>query len=244
MCLAMTFGWIGTWLWVLTSIHKARCAWIVHRAWLPIGAISELPRAADSVQARGLGRPAPRLESICESSAIKYESPRAAPDLGIPARQYPSTAFALALAAGLLVILAGLVTAAVGAIFTFFLFGVGAILGLVGVLWGVLLIICAMRLKSTPNQHITLGVAIVVLSFLSFFGAAGGFALGFLLGLIGGMMAVAWSPPAPSDMSATAMPGATRIPVSAGSGSTKFCPSCGAPVEAGAKFCRNCDKSL
>ena len=40
---------------------------------------------------------------------------------------YPTTAFTLSLMAGVFVILGGLILAAIGAIFTFFAFGIGAI---------------------------------------------------------------------------------------------------------------------
>ncbi len=163
--------------------------------------------------------------------------------MGATANQYPSAAFGLTIAAAVLIILSGLVIAAVGAFLTFFLFGVGAVFGLVGVLWGVLLIVCAVRLRSNPQQHTMLGVAIVLLSIFSFFGAAGGFGLGFLLGLIGGIMALVWNPGVSMSVNVTAS-SAANIPVSASSGSTRFCPNCGAPVEAGAKFCRSCGKVL
>lgn len=108
--------------------------------------------------------------------------------------QKPTAAFVLTLIGGVIIILTGLVVAAVGAIFTFFIGGIGGVFGLVGVLWGVLMIVSAVMLNNNPASHTTWGVLIIIFSVLSWFGSFGGFFIGFLLGLIGGVLAVAWHP--------------------------------------------------
>jgi hypothetical protein len=53
-------------------------------------------------------------------------------------------------------------------------------------------------LKSKPEQHSTWGVLIVLFSVLSMLGGAmGGFGLGLVLGLIGGILAITWKPTQP-----------------------------------------------
>jgi hypothetical protein len=165
--------------------------------------------------------------------------------MGTPPEESPSAAFGLALAGGIIVILAGLVVAALGAAVTFFLAGIGGIFGLIGVFWGIMIIIFANLLRSRPEQHAGYGAAIIVFALLSWFGSFGGFAIGFILALIGGILAILWKPGGVS-VNVTMASGTFQSEGSfaQASVSTKFCPSCGAPVEAGATFCRNCGKSL
>jgi len=162
-------------------------------------------------------------------------------------REYPGAAFGLALAGGIIIILAGLLVAAVGAILTFFIAGLGGLFGLVGVFWGILIVVFASMLRSRPQQHVTWGILIIIMSLLSWFGSFGGFFLGFILALVGGIMALIWKPSmsssgfqAPPPSSWSAMPGAPG----AATGSVSFCPNCGAAVEAGAKFCKACGKAI
>jgi hypothetical protein len=156
---------------------------------------------------------------------------------------YPSAAFALSLVAGIFVLLGGLVVAAIGAIFTFFLFGIGAIIGIFGIIWGVIIIVGANNLRAHPEQHVTWGVIILVFSLISWFGGLGGFLIGFLLGLIGGILALMWQPP-------QKMATPTYVPPSQPSSTTstaqanRYCPNCGAPVQQNAIFCPHCGNQL
>jgi uncharacterized protein DUF6114/zinc ribbon protein len=157
----------------------------------------------------------------------------------------PSAAFGLTLAGGILILLVGLFVSVIGAALTFFMAGVGGLFGLLGVVWGVLLIVCAFMLRSNPQNHVTLGVAIILLSLFSWVGAFGGFLIGFVLALIGGILALIWSPTLPSP-SGTFGSGSTvtMVPPPPPAGAARFCPSCGSPVEAGQRFCRSCGKPL
>lgn len=107
----------------------------------------------------------------------------------------PYLAYLLSLIGGIFVLLAGLALMLLGAVLTFFAFGIGAIFGVVGVVWGLLIIFCAFMLRSHPHQHFIWGILIVLFSLLSWVGGLGGFAIGFLLALIGGVMGILWSAP-------------------------------------------------
>jgi hypothetical protein len=68
-------------------------------------------------------------------------------------------------------------------------------LGVLGLIFGIIVIISAVMLNSKPEQHSTWGILIIVFSVLSIFGSAmGGFGIGLILGLIGGILAVTWKP--------------------------------------------------
>ena len=168
--------------------------------------------------------------------------------LDFMSENYPSAAFILSLIAGLFVILGGLVVAAVAAAFTFFAYGIGAIVGLFGIIWGVIILVGAFNLRSNPRSHGTWGAIILVFSLISWFGAFGGFLIGFLLGLIGGIMAITWEPaqlqpqPVPTYSAPTYSPPPTYAQPS--NQAARFCPNCGAPVDATATFCPHCGKQL
>jgi hypothetical protein len=69
--------------------------------------------------------------------------------------------------------------------------------GLVGLIFGVIVIVSAVMLNTRPQEHTTWGVLVIIFSVLSIFGSAmGGFGVGLILGIIGGVLALAWKPPA------------------------------------------------
>ncbi len=73
-------------------------------------------------------------------------------------------------------------------------FGFG-LMGILGLVFGVIVIISALMLNSRPHEHKTWGILILVFSVLSIFGSMmGGFGIGVLLGLIGGILAITWKP--------------------------------------------------
>ncbi len=68
-------------------------------------------------------------------------------------------------------------------------------LGVLGLIFGLIVIISALMLNNKPEQHSTWGTLIIVFSVLSVFGSAmGGFGIGLVLGLIGGVLAITWKP--------------------------------------------------
>ncbi len=154
---------------------------------------------------------------------------------------YPTAAFTLSLIAGIFVLLGGLIVAAIGAIFTFFAFGVGAIIGIFGLIWGIIIIVGANNLRAHPEQHVTWGVIILVFSLISWVGAVGGLLIGFLLGIIGGILAISWQPPQTAAAPTYTPPSPPSMPTMQ---ATRYCPNCGAPVQPNTAFCPNCGKPL
>ncbi|MCW4011171.1 MAG: DUF6114 domain-containing protein [Candidatus Bathyarchaeota archaeon] len=153
-----------------------------------------------------------------------------------PSESYPNTAYILSLIGGIFIILAGIFLSVVGAVFTLFLGGAGAIAGLLGIVWGVIILVAAFNLRSNPSQHVTWGVIILVFSLISWWGAAGGFFIGFLLALIGGIFAIIWSPPrqkAPQAYAAAPTPQTTR-----------YCTNCGRSIPFDVNYCPYCGKEL
>jgi hypothetical protein len=74
-------------------------------------------------------------------------------------------------------------------------FGFG-MFGILGLIFGIIVIISAFMLNSKPQEHSTWGILIVMFSVLSIFGGTmGGFGVGLILGLIGGILGITWKPP-------------------------------------------------
>jgi hypothetical protein len=116
----------------------------------------------------------------------------------------PTAAFVLSLLAAIFIILGGLVYAVIfsiiGGIFDIFGFGgLGSlitILGVLGIVWGFLVLVGAIMMSSEDKGRVRMGsVLVLVFSILSWFGAVGGFFIGFLLGLIGSILGLTWNPP-------------------------------------------------
>jgi hypothetical protein len=149
----------------------------------------------------------------------------------------------LTLIGGIFVLLAGIAIAIVGAAFTFFMFGIGAIFGVFGIVWGIIIIFSAYNLRSNPSHHITWGTIILVFAFISWWGSIGGFFIGFLLTLIGGILALVWAPPRGSGeyVSVYGPPPPQPAPSATG---TRYCPNCGRSIALDAKYCSYCGKEL
>ena len=128
-------------------------------------------------------------------------------------------------------------------------------LGIVGVVFGIIMIVGAVMMYSNPASHKMWGVIVLVLSILSWIVAFGGFFIGFLLGLIGGILAIVFKP----SMAPGMMPGQQMGSMPMGSmGSTgpmgtgqpmpgqmgTFCKNCGASIPAGATRCPSCGASV
>lgn len=71
--------------------------------------------------------------------------------------------------------------------------GIVGVMGAVGLVCGVIVLVSAIALLNNSSQPRTLGVLILVFSVLSFLGL-GGFVLGAILGIIGGILALRWKP--------------------------------------------------
>lgn len=74
-----------------------------------------------------------------------------------------------------------------------FVSGITAFVGAIGLISGAMVIISGVMLRSNPGQRTLWGTLVVVFSCLSFFGF-GGFIIGAILGIIGGIMSLTWKP--------------------------------------------------
>ncbi len=73
-------------------------------------------------------------------------------------------------------------------------FGFG-LMGILGLVFGIIVIVSALMLNNRPKEHKTWGILILVFSVLSVFGSImGGFGIGLLLGIVGGILAITWKP--------------------------------------------------
>jgi|SRR3972149_1167530 len=123
----------------------------------------------------------------------------------------PTTAFVLSLVGGVFILLGGGMMPTIGSFGFGGMMGFGGMggmmghpgygmmgwagFGLLGLVLGAIVVISAIMLNSKPQEHATWGTLIVLFSVLSIFGGAmGGFGVGIILGLIGGVLALTWKP--------------------------------------------------
>ena len=108
-----------------------------------------------------------------------------------------------------------------------------------------------------PEHRVLAGVMLIVFSILSLISFWGGFGIGFIATLIGGILAIAWRPgpkyigyqpvfPAgygyPGPMAPPAYPPAP--PPAAAPLIQRVCLKCGRSVDLQAKFCSHCGNTL
>src|SRR3989442_7800331 len=108
----------------------------------------------------------------------------------------PTAAMVLSLIGGLFVIFGGAALAFAGSLIgSLNVAGAGSAssttlaLGIVGVIMGIIMVVGGFMLYSKPASAKMWGVIVLVLSIISWVTAAGGLFIGFLLGLIGGILA-------------------------------------------------------
>ena len=130
----------------------------------------------------------------------------------------PTAAFVLSLIAGIFILLGGGMMSMLGSIMGSYGFGMMrgyggfggmmgfgrfplmgtafGVLGILGIIFGAIVFVSAIMLSKKPTEHTTWGTIIVVFSVLSIFGSAmGGFGVGLILGLIGGVLGITWKAP-------------------------------------------------
>lgn len=78
-------------------------------------------------------------------------------------------------------------------------------LGLLGIVNGLLVIVFGVMLYVRPQQHIIWGVLVLILSIVSWFTTLGGFFLGLILALIGGILGIVFKPSPPPMMAPAPM---------------------------------------
>lgn len=110
------------------------------------------------------------------------------------AEDKPTAAFVLSLIAAIFILLNGLVVAAIGGILALIFPEVGIALIALGLVFGVVVLIGAIMLYAQPQQHVIWGILVLLFSIFSLV-IGGGFIIGFILGLVGGILALVWKPP-------------------------------------------------
>jgi hypothetical protein len=164
----------------------------------------------------------------------------------------PTAAMVLSLIGGLFVIFGGAALAFAGSIIgSFNVTGAASAsntvlaLGIVGVIMGIIMVVGGFMMYSKPTSAKMWGVIVLILAIISWVTAIGGFFIGFLLGLIGGILALTFKPAmAPGAMPPPMM--SSSMPMgSAPMGSMGMtCKNCGASIPAGASRCPSCGASV
>ena len=106
----------------------------------------------------------------------------------------PWVAGVLTIVGGFFILAGGFFFALVGAVLA--IFGLGSGLFLVGLLVGLATVVVGLLMVALPSGHTAWGILGIVLAIVSIPVALGGFLLGFLLTLVGGILAVKWRRPA------------------------------------------------
>ncbi|MEM4717518.1 MAG: hypothetical protein QXE81_02005 [Desulfurococcaceae archaeon] len=122
----------------------------------------------------------------------------------------PTAAFVLSLVGGIFVILGSILVLVAGGLIGELVPMVGglfALAGGVGLIFGILIVVGAVMINSGEPGKVKKGsILVLILSILSLFLAGGGFFIGFILGLIGGILGLTWKPPEKPAPSTTTLP--------------------------------------
>lgn len=127
--------------------------------------------------------------------------------------------------------------------------------GILGVVVGAMAVVFALLAYIHPEHRVLAGVMLIVLAILSLISFWGGFAVGFLGTLIGGILAIAWQPgpqylgyqpvfPAAYGYPAAPAPPYYAPPPPAPPPILRVCLKCGRAVDLQAKFCAHCGAAL
>lgn len=146
-----------------------------------------------------------------------------------PPLQKPTAAFVLSLIGGIFILLWGALIAVIGASFgpigrgVAYLGGIESLLGILVIGFGVLLYVM-------PQNHVAFGILVLVFSIASLIGL-GGLLIGFILGLIGGILGIVHKPTPEFPTVVYVQP--QRVCTKCGRAvnpEVKFCPFCGNPL--------------
>ncbi|HTT44657.1 MAG TPA: DUF6114 domain-containing protein [Thermoplasmata archaeon] len=110
----------------------------------------------------------------------------------------PTAAAVLSIIGGIFILLGGIAEVFIGAAVSSVTLGEQGqgltALGVLGALMGIFILVLGILLFTSPDSHITYGVLILIFSLISLTSFLGGFVLGFLLSLIGAILALTWHP--------------------------------------------------
>ncbi|HZY91755.1 MAG TPA: DUF6114 domain-containing protein [Thermoplasmata archaeon] len=154
------------------------------------------------------------------------------------AGQVPTAGAVLSLVGGIFILLGGLVLAFIGAIFSFLLGAYAGIL-FIGLVLGILIIVMSILMFVMPRMKVAWGALVIVLAIVSLpFTIFGGFVLGFILCLVGGILAIVYKAPAPM------MGSPMMAPPPMGGAVPAVCPACGGPVDQARRVCTRCGRAV
>ena len=72
--------------------------------------------------------------------------------------------------------------------------GIAYAMGILGIIFGIVIIVVAILLYTKPTQHELCGALIIVFSVISVISCMGSMGIGLLLGIVGGILAILWKP--------------------------------------------------
>ena len=124
----------------------------------------------------------------------------------------PTAAFVLSLIGGILYLLFGLLVAAASAFIGSIagLAGLGvsgatiALIGSIGLISGILMIVGAAMINSSNKSRVRMGsILVLVFALVGALFTFGGLVIGFIMALVGSILGLTWSPPAPLGTTTT-----------------------------------------
>gem|GEM_PF-1244439 len=151
---------------------------------------------------------------------------------GMPEPPRPTAASILAIIGGMFMIGAGILEILIGWSQSVFPLGPAGIIfvvsGVLGLFAGALVVTFGALVHLYPHHHVAYGVLILAFSTLSLASFAGGFGVGFVLGLVGGILAIVHHP-YPAGPYLPPPPPIQRV-----------CPRCGMVIDPSVRFCPHC----
>lgn len=155
----------------------------------------------------------------------------------------PTAGFVLSLIGGIFVLLAGIALAVIGSFLSFFIGGLAGIF-FIGLVVGLIIIILSVMLYVRPQMKTIWGILIIILAIVSLPTALGGFFIGFILALIGGILAITYKAPQAPPMVAPPMAQPPMAAPAPGGPIPANCPSCGAPMNPASRTCASCGRTV
>lgn len=153
------------------------------------------------------------------------------------ARNVPVAGGVLSLIGAIFILLGGIAMAVLGAILSVFLPSLAGLFA-IGLVIGVIALIVSILIFVMPHMKTAWGALMIVLAVVSLpFNILGGFVIGFILALIGGILTLVWKPPMVAPMGAPMAP-----PMGAPGAMT--CPACGGMVNMQTRTCMSCGRQV